>query len=309
MSSAPIALFVYNRPDHTRRTVESLRQNKLAGASDLLVFSDAPKSEAQARKVGEVREYIRTIDGFKSVTVHERDHNFGLARSIIDGVTAVVNQYGRVIVLEDDMVTSPYFLAYMNDALDLYDKDDRVICIHGYSYPIAGLPETFFLRDTGCWGWATWKRGWDEFEPDGRKLLSQIRERRLEREFDYADSAAYTDMLEQQLQGRNDSWAVRWYASAFLLNKLTLHPGRSLVQNIGNDGTGRHKGKSNEFVVDLADRPIKVEEIEVAESEDARSKFIKYFLAIRPPAWRRFARWVREGLYRIHAILSPYPPR
>jgi len=162
---APIVLFVYNRPWHMRQTIEALQKNELAEVSELFIFSDGPKSEADKEKVLEVREYIKTIPGFKSVTLIKRERNIGLAQSIITGVTDVINRYGRIIVLEDDMVTSPYFLKFMNEALEFYKDAEKVVCVHGYIYPIeAKLPETFFLRGADCWGWATWKRGWDLFD-------------------------------------------------------------------------------------------------------------------------------------------------
>jgi GT2 family glycosyltransferase len=143
---APIALFVYNRPWHTRQTVEALKKNQLFDSSDLIILSDGAKDQASAQKVEEVRQYLRTISGFKSVKIIERDCNIGLAQSIISGVTQVINEYGRVIVMEDDLVTSPFFLRYMNDALECYENEDKVISIHGYCYPISVLPETFFLK-------------------------------------------------------------------------------------------------------------------------------------------------------------------
>ena len=170
MVLSPITLFVYNRPWHTRQTVESLQKNELADESDLIVFSDGEKTGVRSQnpegiiinaddrrpttddRIKEVREYIKTINGFKSVRIVEREKNLGLANSIISGVTEVVNQYGRIIVLEDDMVTSPCFLRYMNDALDKYETDDRVICVHGYVFPIDELPGTFFIRGADCWG-------------------------------------------------------------------------------------------------------------------------------------------------------------
>ena len=157
MNTAPVVLFVYNRPSHTRGTVEALQKNLLARESGLFVFADAPKSDEQAESVHEVRQYIRQIGGFKSVAIVEREFNLGLARSIIDGVTAIVNKYGRIIVLEDDMVTSPYFLTYMNEALEKYADDERVASSNGYVYPVdQPLPEAFFLPGADCWGWATW---------------------------------------------------------------------------------------------------------------------------------------------------------
>ena len=166
--ASPIALFVYSRPEHTRRTVESLLNNNLASESDLIVFSDAARTPQKREAVDEVRTYLTTVKGFRSVTVHHRPHNFGLAKSIIEGVTEVLQQYERVIVLEDDLVTSPFFLTYMNQALERFANDNRVVSIHGYVYPVRGaLPEAFFLPGADCWGWATWRRGWACFNPDG----------------------------------------------------------------------------------------------------------------------------------------------
>jgi len=168
--------------------------------------------------------------------------NKGLASSIIDGVTETVDRSGRVIVLEDDIVVQPNFLAFMNSGLDAYEQKTEVASICAYMYPIDpdGLPPTFFLRGTDCWGWATWKRAWDKFEPDGAKLLKQIDARNLRWEFDMDGSYPYCRMMEDQIAGRNNSWAIRWHASAYLKAMLSCFPGRSLVQNIGLDGSGTH---------------------------------------------------------------------
>ena len=270
---APVALFVYNRPFHTRQTVEALQRNDLARETELVVVSDGPRTPAAAPAVREVRNYVRAIQGFRVVRVVERPTNLGLANSIIDGVTAVVRDRGRVIVLEDDLLTSPHFLRFMNAGLDLYEHDERVIGLHGYMYPLpVQLPETFFLRGADCWGWATWSRGWELFEPDGRKLLDEVRRRRLEGEFDLDGAYPYTRMLSDQVRGRNDSWAIRWHASAFLKGKLTLNSARSLVLNIGTDLSGTHCGSTRAFHVDLADTPIRLERIEVAECHAARDQ-------------------------------------
>lgn len=278
MTCAPITLFVYNRPDHTRRTVEALRANILANESDLIVYSDAPKSGTQAENVREVRKYIRKIDGFKSLTVIERDTNLGLARSIIDGVTATVNKYGRIVVLEDDMVTSPYFLTYMNEALEKYAEDDRVVSIHGYVYPVGQpLPEVFFLPGADCWGWATWNRGWACFNADGQFLLDELKRRKLIRSFDFNGAYPFSKMLERQIKGTNNSWAVRWYASAFLAGKLTLYPGRSLVHNIGNDKSGTHCGELANLDAPLSNTPINLTNIDIEPSQKVRQAFEDFF--------------------------------
>lgn len=261
---APIVLFVYNRLDHTKRTIDALKQNMLAQESDLIVFSDAAKSGTNAENVQEVRQYIHQIEGLKSVTIVERENNLGLAKSIIDGVTKIVGERGRVIVLEDDTVTSPYFLIYMNEALEKYANDDRIVSIHGWLFPTEiTLPETFFLLGADCWGWATWKRGWKLFNSDGQSLLDELKRKKLTRDFDYNGAYPYIKMLEGQIKGKNDSWAVRWYASAFLAGKLTLYPGRSLVHNIGNDNSGTHCGVSDHFDTKLSSVPIKVGGVEV----------------------------------------------
>ena len=278
MSYAPVALFVYNRPWHTRRTVETLLANAGAAETPLYVFSDAPKNSRATQAVAEVRSFLREIAGFKSVSIIERENNFGLARSIIDGVSQVCERHGRVIVLEDDLVTSPYFLNYMNEGLEKYKDEQRVISIHGYVYPVGqALPETFFLKGADCWGWATWKRGWDLFEPDGKKLLDELRHRKLTRQLDFDGSYPYTRMLRNQIAGKNNSWAILWYASAFLQDKLTLYPGRSLVHNIGLDGSGAHCSPDEGFSAETGGAPVTVGGIKVEESDAARQQFIKFF--------------------------------
>lgn len=275
---SPIALFVYNRPWHTQQTVDALLKNGLARESDLFVFSDAPKRPEAADAVQRVRDYLQTIEGFRSVQMILRPRNFGLSKSIITGTTDLLNQYGRVIVLEDDLVTSPYFLTYMNDALDKYAQDERVISIHGYAYPTErSLPNLFFLRGADCWGWATWKRGWQLFNADGKCLLDELRRRKLTKLFDFDNTYPYTQMLEDQTFGKNDSWAVRWYASAFLAGKLTLYPGQSLVHNIGNDDSGTHCGASNNMNVVLSASPVELDRENVEESFEARHAFKTYF--------------------------------
>lgn len=277
-SLAPIALFVYNRPRHTRLTIEALLKNSLASESELYVFSDGAKHEAHASDVAVVREYLKGVVGFKNVTIIERPKNIGLARSIVSGVTDVVRTHGRVIVLEDDLVTSPYFLQYMCDALRMYEHDERVVSIHGYVYPVTGeLPETFFIRGADCWGWATWQRGWEVFRPDASVLLEELQARKLTRSFDYNGSYPYTDMLRGRVLGFNNSWAILWHASAFLANKLTLYPGKTLVSNIGFDNTGTHSGRTNYFETRVSEQPVQLVRIPVVESTTAVQLFMNYF--------------------------------
>jgi hypothetical protein len=277
-NTAPIALFVYNRPTHTQRTLAALKANLLAESSELLVYSDGCRSAADRSAVAAVRAIVNNIEGFRRVTVFERDRNYGLAHSIISGVTDVVREYGRVIVLEDDLVTSRYFLKFMNEALAFYCDVDEVISIHGYLYPVASkLPETFFLKGADCWGWATWRRGWDLFEPDGAHLLAEIKTRGVQDEFDLFGAYPYTKMLSDQTTGLNNSWAIRWHASAFLKDKLTLYPGNSLVDNIGTDNSGTHCSACNEFKVSVSTRPIEIQTIPVRADAKALGAIENYY--------------------------------
>ena len=230
---SPVALFVYNRLDHTRSTVESLMNNKGADKTEVFVFSDGPKSSVDNTAVNDVREYIKSISGFKSVKVIERETNYGLANSIVDGVTSICDAFGRVIVLEDDLVSSPYFLQYMNDALEEYENNERVMHISGYMCPIKNddLPETFFYRVTTCWGWATWQSAWQHFDRDIPKIDKAFT-RKMRIEFNVDGRSDFWNYIEKNNQGIINTWAIFWYASVFLRKGLCLHPARSYIENI-----------------------------------------------------------------------------
>lgn len=273
---APIVLFTYNRKWHTEQTINALLKNNECNESIMYIYSDGAK-ESDLNEVNEVREYLKTIKGFKQIHIVERDENIGLADSIIDGVSEVVNRHGKVIVLEDDMITSPYFLKYMNDGLNYYEHNDKVISISGYFMDIQGLPETFFMKWADCWGWATWKRGWSLFEKDAQKLLNSIKNNNLEYKFDINGSYPYTKMLEDTIK-TNKSWAIRWYASAFLSDKLTLCPGQSLIENIGTDGTGtNYKDKDSLLDVKINYNCVNISNIPVKHSNLAYSKLTSFY--------------------------------
>lgn len=286
---APILLFTYNRLKHTRNTIEALKKNLLATDSDLYIFSDAPKTPEVAGQVQAVRDYSRTITGFKSVRIIERQQNFGLGKNIIDGVNTIIRQHGRVIVLEDDLLTSPYFLQYMNEGLALYEHDRSVASIHGYLCPVKRpMPETFFLRNADCLGWGTWKRAWDFFQPDGNILLKKLTDTGQTHDFDYQGAYPFIQMLRDQIAGKNSSWAVRWYASVFLNNMFTLYPGRSLVYHAGNDGTGVNSGFDSLLNVQLSKDPVSVRRIEIAQNADAYYAYVKFFHDLaHPPLFYR----------------------
>lgn len=294
---APIAMFTFNRPEHTRKTLESLALNPEFAASPLFIFCDGARNGAESAQVEESRKLVRDWP-HPNKTIIERDWNWGLAKSIIDGVTKVVNEFGCVIVLEDDLVTSPFFLQFMNDGLRVYEQNKNVASIHGYVYPIDVLPETFFLRGADCWGWATWKDRWALFEPDGANLLNELKRRKLTQHFDFNGTYPFTRMLARQIAGKNDSWAIRWHASAFLKNKFTLYPGISLAQNIGVDGSGTHCGNTGKFTTVVATMPVRVEPIPVEASSQAFSAFERYFKSARSGFVVRTRRAVQNILMR-----------
>ena len=292
-SLAPIVIFAYNRPQHLKSTVEALKANLLSAQSDLIIFSDGPKNEDANSAVDLVRDYAKSILGFKNIYLKNREYNFGLANNIIDGVTTVVNEYGKIIVLEDDLVTSPYFLEFMNEGLEKYERADEVISIHGYCVPIDFRDPVFFLRGADCWGWATWKRGWQLFNPDGKELLDQLMASDALFDFDFNGSYDYSGMLRKQIAGKVNSWAIRWYASAYLKNKLTLYPSNSLVVNIGSDGSGTHAQSEKETRTKLHLQKINIPDIALAESKIARQIISKYFyvhLGIRGKV-KKLLRW------------------
>lgn len=279
MAYAPILLFAYNRLPHLSQTVESLLRNELAAESELFVYSDAPKASGDAKAVSDVRDYIRRISGFKSITIIERDENWGLARNIIDGVTTQVERFGRVIVLEDDLVVAPHFLEFMNDALVAYENEPRVGHIQACDFTHdPSLPATFLIKWTGSWGWATWKRAWKLFNPDGKALLAELETKKLTYRFDFNGKYRYTRMLRRQIRGKNNSWAIRWNASLFLADVLSLNVGRSLVQNIGFDGSGTNCGGGGLYSSMLCMERIPVEKIDpVIENEAARMAYSRYY--------------------------------
>ncbi len=278
MVLAPIVLFVYNRLQHTIKTIEALKKNELASKSVLYIYSDGPKNLYDETSVIELRKYLYGISGFFKVSIIERSNNFGLSDNIIEGVTSICNKYGKVIVLEDDLVTSPFFLTYMNEGIDKYINHKNVCSIHGYVYPISdSLPETFFIKGADCWGWATWTKAWNNFEIDGKKLLAEIKYNNLTKEFNFNNSFDYVKMLEDQICGRNNSWAIRWYASCFLNNMYTLYPGKSLISNIGFDGSGTHSGRSLIFNQEYFSSGISIKDIPVKNNEIAYKAFVMYF--------------------------------
>jgi len=278
MRLAPIVLFVYNRVQKLKETISYLKKNIYASESDLFIFSDGHKdNELDYQRVKEVRDYIENIEGFRKIEIIKSDKNKGLANSIINGVTEVINIYNKIVVLEDDLIPNPFFLKFINKGLEIYEDSLDVISIHGFIYPVKSkLPDTFFLKGADCWGWGTWKRGWDLFEKDANKLLKKLEEKKLTYKFDFNGSYPFTEMLKHQIEGKVDSWAIRWYASAFLNDKFTLYPGKSLIGNIGMD-EGTHC-KNDQCILNFTNEDIELKKIKkIKENLKAKKIIIKEY--------------------------------
>lgn len=295
---APIVLFVYNRPAHTQRTLESLSRNNNANQSDLIIYSDGPKNGESIENIEGVRRVIKSAKGFRSVTIHESESNRGLADSIVLGVTAACNQYGKVIVLEDDIDVSPHFLTFMNDALSFYSSQEKVMHISACTYPIntSSLElegnDTFFFRVPLCWGWATWDRAWRLFDRD----IAIIDKFTLEDiyQFNIENSYPYFKQLEQNKNGEIKTWFVFWYATLFFNKSLSVFPVKALANNIGFDGSGVHCGTSDAYSVLLNEQQVTLNENNIVESSAVINAHKAYFRKNLFGFFMRFKRKVNK---------------
>ena len=213
---SPIVLFVYNRLRHTQQTIEALQKNHLASESNLIIYSDGAKTKNEQEDVNKVRLYIEQIDIFKNITIIKREKNWGLANNIVDGVTKVINQYKKIIVLEDDLVTSPYFLTYMNEALDFYKDEGKVWHISGWNYPIKTdrLHDVFLWRVMNCWGWATWSNRWSYYDKNINKTIKNFSNQDIKK-FDLNHSETFFKQIILNKEKKIHTWAVFWYATIF----------------------------------------------------------------------------------------------
>lgn len=297
---APVVLFTYNRLDHTRQTVEALQENVYAEETELYIYSDAPKNEAAAESVRVVREYLHGVTGFKRVEIIERAENWGLARNIIDGVTKIVNEYGKVIVLEDDIVTSKYFLQYMNEGLERYKDEAQVMEISGFAprMPMSGVPETYFLCFGDCWGWATWDRAWRYFKREPEKCRRSFTPEEIKR-FNLDDNTdEFWEQVVANCDGRLYTWAIFWYAAIFKQNGLCLIPNESMVRNCGMDGTGEHCDSNDNYEVVVRNRPIAFFPDKIEENILARHMWCEFYHKQASPAWRRLLQRLKRAIKR-----------
>lgn len=257
MNLAPIIFFVYRRPEHTKKTLDALKNNSLASQSKLIIFSDGFKDNSDQSDVEKVRHIIKSVNGFSEIKIVFRERNFGLAESVISGVTEIINEYGKVIVLEDDIFTSPYFLKFMNEALEFYEDDKRIYSISGYNFPIK-IPVSFqhqvyISPRPSSWGWATWRDRWEKAEWKPESVIN-IRDKRTIRNLMDKAGKDLAPMLLKSIEGKISSWAVKWAFTHLKNDSYCLYPTKSLVQNIGADASGTNFNKvSFRYDVELDD--------------------------------------------------------
>lgn len=301
---APVVVFAYNRPEHLRQTLDGLAACRLAGRTDVHVFSDGPRTAVAADAVGEVRDMIATEAGasrFRSLVVTESATNMGLANSVIRGVTQVLNAHGRVIVLEDDLLVSPDFLEFMNDCLDFYATDDTVGAVTGFC-PIERMPgsyrEDVFLASRSCsQGWGTWTRVWEGVDWTAAGIGMLGRNWALRRKLNSEGNDRY-DRLRRQLAGRIDSWSIRFGLSLFLRGLGTIYPVVNRIRNIGYDGSGVHSGIGTPKNENTAEAPYALRRVQI--DPDVQREFHRTYSGRFPgrvvrdvlAAWPRLAGWL-----------------
>ncbi len=278
---SPLVLFTYNRPRHLKQTIESLLQNPLASESKIYIYSDGAKKEEELPLILEIRKYLSGLKGFKEINIIEREKNCGLAKNVISGVTEVLESFEKVIVLEDDLVFTPNFLKYMNEALDLYEKNPAIYSVTGFSIPIQipkNYPHSVYLSlRPASWSWATWKTKW--LQADWQLLDFELfmQNKKAIAEFNLGGDDLYP-MLLKQYRGTIDSWAIRWAYTHYLKKTYCVYPTQSLVRNIGNDGSGTHvsKREENKYSVELKENNYQLVE-ELSLNDEILQNFRKFY--------------------------------
>ncbi|MBK5721750.1 hypothetical protein JGH11_12795 [Dysgonomonas sp. Marseille-P4677] len=284
---APIIFFVYKRPQHTKRALEALAENDLAKESTLYIYADGPKKDADKETLNAIkltREILKEKQWCKKVNIIESSENKGLTYSIKEGISTIINKYGKAIIIEDDIITSPHYLQYMNDALNLYQDEDKVMSICALVPKTSGadkLPETYFLRFMSCWGWATWARAWNQYISDLDYLCEAVRKRSDFNHFNFDGSEDFYKLLEQTRNGSIDTWDLQWVATIFLKNGLCLFPKYSLTKNIGFDGTGEHCGNNSIYTlqhnnINLS-KSVSVKRIKIKENRIGYNYLKRYY--------------------------------
>jgi hypothetical protein len=302
---APIVLFVYARPQHTLQALESLAQNDLAKESELYIFADGAKPNANSlelQNIHQTRQIIRQTAWAGKVTIIEQSENLGTKQAIESGVSQLITQYGKIIVLEDDLVLSPYFITFMNQALDFYADNPKVMQINGYVPDFAlDLPPNFFCAVPSSWGWATWARAWQYYNADTDALYQNLVTTQKLRSFNF--TGVHLDYLNKNRGGHWHIYSANWYASIFLEDGLCLSPNQSLVQNIGVDGSGEHCAPSEIHHIKKTADFMPLLPIPVIESQVFRCR-LRAFNRYGGVDWKAYFEyqynWWKGKIYRLN---------
>lgn len=310
---APIIVFAYNRPEHLRRAIEALAANELAAESILYVYCDGPRANAteeDLKNIREVRAFAHSIQGFRDVLVVEQPINKGLDPSEIEAITEIVNKYGKVISVEDDLITNRYFLRFINEGLDFYESDKRIYSIAGFvdaiPFPVAYKKDIFASYRAESCGWGTWADRWNQTEWDEHNYqIIQHPTKKQIRTFNRGGDDMYP-MLLDKLNGRTDAWDIRWAHTMYMHNGLCIRPTKSLIYNIGFDGTGVHSGTIDQSVVlsktaplyDSAEYDIRfIKGIKV--DKNIQKSLQNYFRIQKISWWHIFKRRMKNLLHTI----------
>jgi len=277
-SQAPIAIFAFNRPNHLANCLQSLERCVGLENSEGTIFIDGARNDQEADVVSSsVGVALKFASKYK-FRVEARQENFGLAKSITSGIDEMFSLSSKLIVIEDDLILAKGFLDFMNKGLSRYENNSGVASISGYQYPIEReLHTSVFLRGADCWGWATWKDRWEQTSFSGKELLNQIRTKKLANEFNLEGSNNYVDLLEKQILGEINSWAILWHASMFVQNRLSLYPPYSLVSNEGGDGLGTHFGNNQLYSQKISDEMDFLLPSSIEQSEEYRDALIEFY--------------------------------
>lgn len=279
MLKTAIALFAWNRPSHLDQVLSALSGNQEISELPLFVILDGPRCADDVPNIQRCHDAAISFNHARNTTVIQRRSNLGLFDSLTQGISSILLEYDSIVVLEDDIVVSPFFLSYMMQGLSLYRDSSSVASIHAYTPPFSvSPPESFFLPGADCWGWATWRHQWKLFRYHAESLAFQIRRRKLASKFNLNNNYDYLAMLDDRAATRNNSWAICWHASCFLAGKLTLYPGRSLVSNIGLDGSGQNcTVKAGDLFTKTDHRPLSLTPLEPVVSPALFDEYSRYF--------------------------------
>jgi Glycosyl transferase family 2 len=299
---APVCLFVFARPDHTRRTLDKLLANDLASETDIIVFSDGPRNDGDKDNVRRTRLVVKSVSGFRSIQLIEHEENYGLAQNIVQGISDVLDVHERVIVLEDDVITSPNFLRFMNVALDRYRLNPEVWHINGWNYPmnVKGLPDTYFWRLMHCWGWATWQDRWSKYDKNPKRLIDTWTDEDI-KAFNLDGTYDFWSQVIANESGDKKTWAVFWYATIFENQGLCLSPSSALTQNIGLDGSGENCTSSIAYQASYAKNYKWTWPLKIAEMKTATLRAKKFNHNISQVTWRKLKLYFLSGINRLRS--------